>query len=282
MLIHTRPKTPMLNRLLAIGLIALLSACGGGAEMEPAISQIQAQSLRYNQTATIRVGGKYLRSDMVAETGTCLNPVFTSASNPDLAVLTCKVTATGPLPITIKAADGKLLHSSTLTVLQPQVSLITTAGTVVLELNPAVAPISVNNFLSYVSSGYYAGTLFHRVVAGFVIQGGGYTSGPFKKTGQTGPVALESNKGLSNTRSTVAMARTSVFDSATSEFFINLADNLSLDYKNAENPGYAVFGRVITGMEVVDAIAATPTALMNGFANLPTTDVTISFVTQTQ
>jgi peptidyl-prolyl cis-trans isomerase A (cyclophilin A) len=272
----------MLNKFLPIVLLALLSACGGGTEMEPAISQIQAQSLRYGQTATIRVGGKYMRYDMVAETGTCLNPVFTSASNPDLAILTCKVTATGPLPINIKAADGKLLHSSTLTVLQPQVTMITTAGTVVMELNPAVAPISVNNFLSYVSSGYYASTLFHRVIAGFVIQGGGYTSGLLKKAGQTGPIALETNKGLSNTRSTLAMARTSVFDSATSEFFINLVDNLSLDYKNAADPGYAVFGKVVTGMEVVDAIAATPTTNVNAFANVPTTNITISFVAQTQ
>lgn len=272
----------MLKKLLPIGLLALLSACGGGTEMEPSISQIQAQSLRYSQTATIRVGGKYLRSDMVAETGTCLNPAFTSASNPDLAVLTCKVTATGPLPITIKTADGKLLHSSTLTVLQPQVTMITTAGTVVMELNPAVAPITVNNFLSYVSSGYYAGTLFHRVISGFVIQGGGYTSGLLKRPSQISPIALETNKGLSNTRSTLAMARTSVFDSATSEFFINLADNLSLDYQSAADPGYAVFGKVVTGMEVVDAIAATPTATVNVFANVPTTDVTISFATQTR
>ena len=272
----------MLKKLLPIGLIALLSACGGGTEMEPAISQIQAQSLRYSQTATIRVGGKYLRYDMVAETGTCLDPVFTSASSPDLAVLTCKVTATGPLPITIKAADGRLLHSSTLTVAQPQVTMITTAGTVVMELNPAVAPISVNNFLSYVSSGYYGSTLFHRVVAGFVIQGGGYTSGLLKKPGQTGPIALETNKGLSNTRSTLAMARTSVFDSATSEFFINLVDNLTLDYQSEADPGYAVFGKVVTGMEVVDAIAATPTTNVNAFANVPTTDVTISFAAQTR
>lgn len=263
-------------------LLAFLSACGGGTEMGPAISQIQAQSLLYGQTASIRVGGKYLRFDMVADTGTCLEPAFTSDSNPDLAVLTCKVTATGPLPITIKAADGRLLHSSTLTVLQPQVTLITSAGTVVMELNPALAPIAVNNFLSYVSSGYYARTLFHRVIAGFVIQGGGYTSGLVKKAGQTGPIALETNKGLSNTRSSVAMARTGLFDSATSEFFINLADNLSLDYQDAASPGYAVFGKVVAGMEVVDAIATTPTTTVNAFADVPTTDISISFAVQTR
>ena len=274
----------MLKKLLPIGLLVLLNACGGGggAEMEPAISQIQAQSLRYGQTATIRVGGKYLRYDMVAETGTCLNPAFTSASNPDLAVLTCKVTATGPLPITIKSADGRLLHSSTLTVVQPQVTMITTAGTVVMELNPAVAPVTVNNFLHYVSSGYYASTLFHRVIAGFVVQGGGYTPGLLRKAGQINPITLETNKGLYNTRSTLAMARTSLFDSATSEFFINLADNLSLDYLNAAEPGYAVFGKVVIGMEVVDAIASMPTSEVNSFASVPTTDVLISLAVQTR
>lgn len=250
--------------------------------MDPAVSQIQAQSLRYGQMATIRVGGKYLRFDMVADTGTCTNPTFTAASTPDLAVLTCKITATGPMPVTIKAANGTVLHTSTLAVPQPQVTLLTSAGSVVMELNPEQAPVTVNNFLGYVSSGYYGGTLFHRVIAGFVAQGGGYTTGLIKKEGQGAPIALETNRGLSNTRATVAMARTSVFDSATSEFFINLADNLSLDYQNAADPGYAVFGKVVTGMEVVDAIAATPTANVNAFADVPTTDITITFAVQTR
>ena len=274
----------MIYKLTALGLVTLLGACGGGGsvDMDPSVSQIQAQTLRYGQAATIRVGGRYLRFDMVADTGSCTNPVFTAASTPDVAVLTCRVTATGPLPVTIRAANGALLHSSTLTVPQPQVTLITSAGNVVMELNPTAAPVTVDNFLAYVSSGYFANTLFHRVIAGFVVQGGGYTAGVVKKPGQRAPIALESNRGLFNTRSTVAMARTNVFNSATSEFFVNLVDNASLNYQSETNPGYAVFGQVVTGMDVVDAIAAKPTATVNGFPDVPSTDVSISLALQTR
>lgn len=272
----------MLKRILLTGLVALLSACGGGGDFAPVITQMKAQSLRYGQSATIDIAGLYLRNDMVADTGTCSNPSFSLASTPDHAVLNCKVTATGPLPILIRAANGAVLFSTTLTVLQPQVTMITSKGNIVMELYPAQVPTTVNNFLSYVRSGFYTNTLFHRVIAGFVVQGGGYTTGMVKKTGQLSPIALESNKGLLNTRSTVAMARTDAPDSATSEFFVNLADTPTLDYQSEASPGYAVFGKVVKGMEVVDAIAAEPTAVFNGIADVPTADVTLSFAIQSQ
>jgi cyclophilin family peptidyl-prolyl cis-trans isomerase len=273
----------MLNRILAIGLVSLLTACGGGgSDFSPIVTQIRAKSLGYGQTAVIYVAGLYMRNDMIADTGTCTNPSFSSASTPGAAILNCKVTAVGPLPITIKSANGAVLFSQTLTVLSPRVTMVTSKGNVVMELNPQAAPITVNNFLSYVNSGYYTSTLFHRVIAGFVVQGGGYTTGLVKKAGQVAPIALESNKGLLNTRSTVAMARTSVPDSATSEFFVNLVDSPTLDYQSATNPGYAVFGKVVQGMDVVDAIAAVPTATVGIFADVPTADVTISLAVQTQ
>ncbi len=271
----------MRNRILVIGLSALLSACGGGG-LDPLVTQIQAQSLQYGKSATIYVAGRFMRNDMIADTGTCSNPTFASTSSPDLAVLNCKVTAVGALPITIKAANGDVLHSDTLTVLPPQVTLVTSKGSIVMELNAAVVPATVNNFLGYVNAGFYKSTLFHRVIAGFVVQGGGYTTGMVKKTGQSAAIALESNKGLSNTRGSVAMARTNVPDSATSEFYVNLADNLSLDYQSAASPGYAVFGTVIQGMDVVDAIAASPTGTVNGSTDVPTTDVTITNALQTR
>ena len=149
-------------------------------------------------------------------------------------------------------------------------------------LNPGTAPITVKNFLSYVKSGYYSNTLFHRVIPGFVAQAGGYTTGMVRKPGQLEPIELESNKGLSNVRGTLAMARTNVANSATSEFFINVVDNLFLNYKDPTNPGYAVFGTVVQGMDVVDAIAAEPTAVVNGFADVPLTDVTISMALQSK
>ncbi len=275
----------MFKKLLLIGLLALLTACGGGSDIAPVITTLQAQSLRYGQTAVIYVGGQFLRSDMQADTGSCTNPTFGSSSTPNTAVLNCKVTAVGALPITLKAANGQVLYTATLNVLPPQVTLFTSKGNVVMELNAAVVPTTVNNFLGYVSTGYYSNTLFHRVIAGFVVQGGGYTAGLVKKAGQLAPIALETNKGLLNTRSTVAMARTGVADSATSEFFINLVDNPGLDYHpltDPTNPGYAVFGTVLSGMEVVDAIAAQSTSTFNGALNVPSADITITFALQTQ
>lgn len=272
----------MLRKFLITCCVALLSACGGGYDLEPIVNQIKANSLRYGQTASILVAGKFMRNDMIADTGTCTNPSYSTSSSPDLATLTCKVTATGPLPITIKSASGKVLFSDTLTVLPPQVSVITSQGSVVIELDPTKAPTTVNNFLSYVNSGYYASTLVHRVIAGFVVQGGGYTTGMVKKAVQAAPIALESNTGLLNSRGTVGMARTSQPDSATSEFYFNLVDNPDLDYQSATDPGYAVFGKVVSGIDVVDAIAAVPTAAVSGAQNVPTTEVTISLALQIQ
>jgi peptidyl-prolyl cis-trans isomerase A (cyclophilin A) len=187
------------------------------------------------------------------------------------------------VPITINDASGDVLFSTTLTVPQPQVTFITSEGTVVLELYPDVVPATVNNFLIYVNNGYYIKTLFHRVISGFVIQAGGYTTGPVKKEeGQLAPITLESNKGLSNTRGTVAMARTSDPNSATSEFCINVADNLFLDYASPASPGYAVFGKVVGGLGVVDTIAAKPTGVASGMPDVPLVDVTIQIVAQTR
>jgi len=269
-------------KYLLVLLTFTLAACGGGDRFEPSISEIQVQSLRYGKTAVILLAGHYLRADMVAETGSCTNPSFGTNSTPETAILNCKVTATGTLPMTLRSAEGKTLYSTTLTVPTPQVTLNTSLGSVVMELDPQAAPITVNNFLAYVGSNYYTNTLFHRVIAGFVVQGGGYTAGLVKKPGQTAPIALESNNGLLNLRGTVAMARTDVPDSATSEFFVNLVDNTSLNYQSAASPGYAVFGKVVQGLEVIDAIAAVPTSAQNGAQNVPTTDVTITAAAQTQ
>ena len=264
-------------------LLALLSACGGYSEFPPVITGVKAQSLKYGQTATIYLGGKELRSTMTVDSnGACTNPSFGNNSSTETLVLNCSVKVVGDLPITIKAADGSVIYTTTLAVANPQVTLFTTKGTVVLELDPVSAPISSNNYLSYVSKGYYASTLFHRVIDGFMIQGGGYTTGMIKKPGQLAAIELESNKGLSNLRGTLAMARTNVFNSATSEFFINAVDNKFLDYKNATNPGYAVFGKVVQGMDVVDAILAQPTGVSNGFADVPLTDIVLSLALQTQ
>ena len=263
---------------------ALLSACGGGdssTEDNQQITSVTVRSLAYSRQAVLFVSGTYLRANMTAVTGACKDPVFNmSQSAPELAVLNCIVTATGEQPLTITGTNGKVLYTGTVTVPQPQIELVTSQGNVLVELNPSAAPVSVNNFLAYANSGFYSNTLFHRVIAGFVVQGGGYTKGLVKKTGQLAPIVLESNNGLFNARGTLAMARTSVPNSATSEFYVNLVDNKSLDYQSAASPGYAVFGKVVNGLDVIDKIAALQTATVNGFANVPTTDVTLQLALQ--
>jgi peptidyl-prolyl cis-trans isomerase A (cyclophilin A) len=153
-----------------------------------------------------------------------------------------------PQPLAAQTADSAKGGS-------PQVVLETSMGDLVLELDREHSPITVDNFLKYVKSGFYAGTIFHRVIENFMIQGGGYTKDKNEKIPLYPPIKLESRNGVKNLRGTVAMAHSRVPDSATSQFFINVVDNPSLDYSETTNPtGFAVFGRVIQGMEVVDKI----------------------------
>jgi cyclophilin family peptidyl-prolyl cis-trans isomerase len=147
-------------------------------------------------------------------------------------------------------------------------------GKIVLELNPDKAPITVANFLSYVDEGFYNGTVFHRVIPKFMIQGGGFSADMKKKSGHA-PIKNEADNGLNNLRGTIVMARTSSVNSATSQFFINHADNKSLDH-NARGFGYAVFGKVVDGMDVVDKIATAKTFKKNAvMLNLPVDTVMI-------
>jgi peptidyl-prolyl cis-trans isomerase A (cyclophilin A) len=265
---------------LSLTLALLISGCGGGTGFPPTITGVKPQTLQYGKSATIYLGGKDLRSNMVVETnGACINPSFASNSTTDLLVLNCTLKVTGDITLTIKTDAGVVINTTTLTVPLPQVGIVTSAGSIVLELDPKAAPITVNNFLNYANSGFYRNTLFHRVISGFMIQGGGYTTGMVKKDGLKDPIVLESNNGLTNLRGTVAMARTNDPNSATSEFFINHVDNAFLNYSTT-NPGYAVFGKVIQGMDVVDAIASKPTAVSNGFADVTLEDITITAALQ--
>ena len=157
----------------------------------------------------------------------------------------------------------------------PQVVLETSKGQIVLELYPDKAPKTVENFLAYVESGFFDGTIFHRVVRDFVIQGGGYTS-DFTKKETRPPIVNEAKNGLSNDRGTISMARTNDPDSATSQFFISTKDNPSLDPSAASPHGYAVFGKVIEGMEVVDAIGTVKTTYKMGMADVPTENVVLT------
>ncbi len=160
-----------------------------------------------------------------------------------------------------------------------KVRLTTTEGDIVLELDRARAPQTVDNFIAYVRSGHFDGTIFHRVIPGFMIQGGGFTPDMTQKPTRP-PIPLESRNGLSNARGTVAMARTVVPNSATAQFFINARDNDFLDAaKSRDGNGYAVFGKVATGMDVVDKIQNVPTGTKGPHQNVPNTPVIITKAT---
>lgn len=155
----------------------------------------------------------------------------------------------------------------------------TNKGVFDLELNEAAAPKTCENFLQYVRSGFYNGTLFHRVIKGFMIQGGGFEAG-LKQKETRAPIENEADNGLKNTKYTIAMARTNEPHSATSQFFINVADNDFLNHTapTARGWGYAVFGRVVAGTEVVDDIAGVKTASRSWYADVPVDDVVIEKV----
>jgi peptidyl-prolyl cis-trans isomerase A (cyclophilin A) len=160
-----------------------------------------------------------------------------------------------------------------------QVSLKTTMGEIVVELDAEHAPKSTANFLQYVKSGFYKGTVFHRVIDGFMIQGGGYTEKLVDKPGVRKPIPSESKNGLSNKPYTLAMARTDNPNSATSQFFINVNDNAGLDYPGQDGVGYTVFGRVVKGQETVDKIKGVMVDDMRGMQNVPVTPVVIQSAT---
>lgn len=161
------------------------------------------------------------------------------------------------------------------------VAVETNQGMIEIELFDDEAPITVKNFLRYVDENYYDGTIFHRVIDGFMIQGGGFTANMEQKTTH-GPIRNEADNKLSNLRGTIAMARTSEIHSATAQFFINVADNVFLDYRNPAPSafGYCVFGKVISGMDVVDKIKKVKTGLKGGHENVPVESIKIIKIAQ--
>lgn len=184
------------------------------------------------------------------------------------ALAACTVLSSAPVAAADKPAADKAATD------KPQVELKTSMGNIVMELYPDKAPKTVENFLEYVKSGHYNGTVFHRVINGFMIQGGGYDRKGMEKPTR-GPIQNEAGNGLRNDTYWVAMARTSAPHSATAQFFINVRDNDRLNYPSFDGWGYAVFGKVIKGMDVVDKIKAVPT----GARDVPQTPVVIESAT---
>ncbi len=179
-------------------------------------------------------------------------------------------------PPVIAALFGLMFATAVAAAPPPVVRLTTNAGVIDIELDQTRAPRTVENFLAYVRAGFYNGTIFHRVIPGFMIQGGGFTPGMQEKPTRA-PIANEAGNGLKNIAGTIAMARTPDPHSASAQFFINTVDNPALDHrgKNPRDWGYAVFGRVVRGMDVVKKIEAVPTTYKGGHADVPLEDVLI-------
>ncbi|AGP46372.1 Peptidyl-prolyl cis-trans isomerase A [Serratia plymuthica] len=156
---------------------------------------------------------------------------------------------------------------------ETHVMLTTSAGNIELALDSQKAPVSAKNFVDYVNSGYYNNTIFHRVIPGFMVQGGGFTADMQQKT-TNAPIKNEADNGLRNLRGTISMARTADKDSATSQFFLNVADNAFLDHGQRDF-GYAVFGKVVKGMDVVDKISQAPTGNVGPYQNVPSKPIVI-------
>ena len=174
-----------------------------------------------------------------------------------------------------------MLNTSAIGQSNPVVVMETSAGSIKIELRADLTPITVENFLRYVDNGYYDGLIFHRVISGFMVQGGGLTADMSNKSSGTSPIQNEANNGLTNDRGTIAMARTMDPHSATSQFFINHKDNAFLNH-TGENPqgwGYAVFGIVTEGMDIVDQIADVATGSSGAYQDVPEEVITIESVT---
>lgn len=270
---------------VAWGLMALAS-CGGGIQV---VTGVTVPNLRYTgavQVITVQLSGKALTASgmkVYANNIPCANDSSTSETDRKAF---CTLTLPDDLTVRIRVTNvsNEDNFNGVFTAPLPQVTLNTTLGDVVFELNPLKAPISVKNFLAYVnqSPSFYDGTLFHRVIPNFVVQGGGFTTGMVAKTGLKSAIALESNNGLKNQRGTVAMARTDAADSATSQFYVNLVDNTSLDYVSASSPGYAVFGTVVSGMDVIDTISKADTTTVGSYSNVPRSDILVTTAKQTR
>lgn len=282
-------ENPLKLRFCLTAMLAssfFLSGCGGGDSApikKPTITSVTTDQLVYRKNTTMTITGKDLDLGFNMSHLGCLKITEVPGGTTTQRVFSCKMVGAGTVAVNITAADGSNIYAGTMTIplaAQPQVTMVTSLGTVVLELNPAKAPVTVDNFLQYVESSFYVNKIFHRVISDFMVQGGGFLSN-LSQPATLAPIKLESGNGLSNLRGTVAMARTSVVDSATSQFYINVVDNLFLD-GTAGVSGYAVFGKVVSGLDIVDKIKVVPTSKQAGMDDVPVTPVVITSVLQTQ
>jgi cyclophilin family peptidyl-prolyl cis-trans isomerase len=276
----------------------LLTACGGGGSSFDNggifVNTMNATTVSYGRPMSVTVAGTGLDKGIrVSVDSGCGAVTETAGGDAFTRRFTCRVTALGPLTIRAYNSGSLELARLQVTVPEPEVTMLlqgldtansTSLSSFTVKLDPMQAPISVNNFLDYVNAGFYRLTVFHRVVKDFVVQGGGYTAGPLLKQPTSPAIALESKGSLRNTKGTIAMARTLAPNSATSQFYINTVDNPALDYKSEAEPGYAVFGSVISGLDVIEKLNVVPVRvdLVTGLTHLPVNNVVVVSASQTK
>lgn len=302
-------KQRRVSWICGLALAAGLSACGGdgGGGINPNVAGVTSTAVgvpMYGQPLVITLNGRKLDAPISVNapgcTGLALSTTAPNISTPETAYYRCTPLLVGELQFTaVRDVDNVTLAALPIRVPQPQVTLnisngVGVQGDLLLTLDPAKAPLTVRNFLAYVQSGFYVDTVFHRHVPGFILQGGGFakplvaggTLPTLKDT--NAPILLEDSAGLLNQRGTIAMARTTVFNSATSQFFINLADNANLD-RTASTRGYAVFGSISNSDALVNAMTAAPCDAWLDFfgagdpgACLPSPNLVVTAATQTR
>ena len=269
----------------ALAASLVLAACGSGGDGGSQVASITASNARFGGTTTITVTGAGLDEGIaVGIEGACENLTTVVGGSADTRQFTCDITAVGEFIATVSRSGGGVIGRLTVNVPRPRVELTTGMGSILLELDPERAPISVRNFLAYVNANFYNGVLAHGAYAGRGILTGGYTTGLRTKAPTRAAIALESDNGLKNLRGTVGMFRGADPNSARAQWYVNIADNADLDRQSAEQPGFAVFGTVVRGLEVVEAMAAVPVRpdLAAGLAVVPETEVVITDATQTR
>ena len=263
---------------------AVLAGCGGSSPLPTAVvTDIQANQLKYGQPTQFTITGNLLDNEINVSVQNCKGLALVAGGTSTSKTVSCTISSVGSGAVSLeaKSVDGSILKSVSFDVPSPQVTLATNLGTLKLELNPTAAPLTVGNFLQYVNDKFYDNTIIHRIVTSsiFVAQGGWLTPAPVVQAGQRAAIALEVGKGLSNLKGSIAMARSSDLNSATSQFYFNLADNTGLDTANG---GYAVFGKIISGIEVLDEMLKIKTTAAYGLADFPVSSVIVLSASQTQ
>lgn len=264
-----------LRSLASLSFLLALAACGGGGGGQITVSTMGASNLRYGSTSTITISGaNLLQGVTVTVEGACETVVPVRTVSDDRLDFTCDVRNVGHFKATAKAADGRVVAQLTSEVPVPQVSVATSRGTFLLELDPIKAPITTREFLAYVNLSFYSSMIFHNVITTRGIQTGVYNTGLAVKTNTRAQITNESNNGLKNIRGTVGILRGTGLQAS---WYVNTGNNTDLDFVDSSNPGFTVFGSVLSGMDVVDTISRVETRpdLLTGLASVPVVEVSI-------